>query len=69
MQNTGNFTDFYVARFEVSSKYGKLKCCFIKTLLHTFKVWKYLQIKTEKHKHFLLQKYINIFIYLNKNIF
>ena len=35
MQNTGNFSHFYIARFEVSLKYVILKCCLIKTLLRT----------------------------------
>ena len=34
MQNTGNFSHFYIARFEASSKYVILKCRLIKTLLH-----------------------------------
>ena len=50
MQNTGNFSHFYIARFEASSKYVILKCRLIKTSLHTFKVCKCLKIiklKTE----------------------
>ena len=39
MQNTGNFNHFYVARFEASSKYIILKCCFVKAKLHTYLVF------------------------------
>ena len=34
MQNTGNFNNFYITRFEASSKCVILKCHLIKTMLH-----------------------------------
>ena len=48
MQNTGNFSHFYIARFEASSKYIKMPS-YKNIVTHTFKVCKYLKIKMETH--------------------
>ena len=66
MQNIGNLNHFYIARFEVSSKYVIIKCHIIKHCYTNNKVYKYLKYKILKQKCLILLKYINIFIYFEK---
>ena len=69
MQNTGKFNHFCIARFEASLKYVILICRLIKTLLHTFQVYKCLKYKKQmKMELHYIKKNTNIFTYLNQNL-